>query len=102
MIKNGDKVICIKDAYYVEKPTGMKELLYKCGEIYEINYIAINDSHIYFNGSSYIFISRNDKDASTGFYLDNKIEKWYKFSDYFITLAEWREKQINSILDEND
>ena len=97
MIKKGDKVICIKDAYYTVslKP----ELLYKCGEIYEINKInniVMDDSYY-----TYIDIKRNDKkDASTGFYLDNKIEEWYKFSDYFITLAEWREKQINSILND--
>jgi hypothetical protein len=34
------------------------------------------------------------------FYCDGKIHDWGKFSDYFITLAEWREQQINSILDE--
>ena len=31
-----------------------------------------------------------------------QIEEWYKFDEYFITLADWRDKQIDSILNEND
>ena len=95
MIKKGDKVICIKDAYYldIEDPTCGLELFYKLGEIYEVNNV--------FKRNSYVDIKRNDNNSSTGFYLDDPIEEWYKFSDYFMTLAEWRNKQIDSILEDD-
>ena len=32
--------------------------------------------------------------------LDNKIKNFKKFSDHFVTLAGWREMQINSILND--
>jgi hypothetical protein len=95
MIKTGDKVVCIKDAeYYLDEHNpDITEILYKYGEIYTIRVANFNDIF-------YINVKRNDKDSNTSFYLEEPIDEWNKFSDYFITLAEWRDKQINSILDE--
>lgn len=92
MIKDGDKVVCIKDAeYYLDEYNpGITEILYKYGEIYTISRVV----------KSYIDVKRNDGDLNTSFYLEEPIDEWNKFSDYFITIAEWRERQINSILDE--
>ena len=41
-----------------------------------------------------------DKKTTVAFYLDNKIKNFKKFSDHIVTLAGWREMQINSILND--
>jgi hypothetical protein len=46
-----------------------------------------------------VVISDNDKEK---FYIGKDLEWliWGIITDYFCTLAEWRERQINEILDE--
>jgi len=98
-MNKGDLVVCIKDAVYdinCETPTGITETLYKKGEFYEINEIKIIDDK-----NLYVDIKRKDKDSSTGFWQLAQIEEWYKFDEYFITLADWRDKQIDSILNDD-
>jgi hypothetical protein len=96
MIKVGDKVICIEDyscqGSYVDQITHS----YKIGKRYEI--IKIEDEMIY------ILADLNKEDAifiGVWFRIcDDKLFGFDVFHDYFITLAEWREQQINSILDD--
>ena len=79
MIKKGDKVVCIKD-YITETKSS------EIGNIYSVDYIS--------DFSTIVLIN------SCVFYIRNKIsDNDLYFYDYFATLAEWREKQIKSILD---
>ena len=42
-----------------------------------------------------------DHDSGDGYFVaDNGDELWY-FSDHFITLEQWREQQINTLLNES-
>lgn len=80
MIKAGDKVVCIKSTNLNNHENFIKGNIY---EIYQANIYQANitDVHIYI------------KPGGVKFFINN-------FDKYFITLAEWREQQINSILDE--
>jgi hypothetical protein len=75
------KVVCIKNAFSnvsltVNKVYDAELVEYQWGEFYLI---------------------RNDE----GLLMEYSIKKCnFYFYDYFITLAEWREKQIKSIIDE--
>lgn len=109
MIKKGDKVICIKNHTYHSK------MIQKSG---------ICAIYSYSIGKEYLINSVYNYEYSTGFYIDSdvNIEKSYCtglnfyafkpehkretnlriFDEYFVTLAEWRELQLNSILDETN
>ena len=103
MIKVGDKVICINDydldltvsdshTSYVDQITHS----YKIGKRYEITKIE--------DGMIYILADLNrEENYFIGVWFrtsDDKLFGFDVFYDYFITLAEWREQQINSILDD--
>ena len=94
MSKQRYKVICIKDAEY---DSG---ILFKAGETY-VYYVTI------YRGENAIEVrflpeTENKFDRKVvGFYVDKPIDSWRKFSDYFVPLAEWRERQINSILEDD-
>jgi hypothetical protein len=83
MIKPGDKVICIKDIIYSDNTFYFKNQSYEVTKVTE-RYIDLKNGEI-----------------RIGFYLDIPIEEWRKFSEHFISLAEWREQQINSILEDD-
>jgi len=82
MIKVGDKVICIKTDY-ISTEGNLCELDMTIGKLYTIDRIS--------NRS--ITIDR---------WLFGLIDEIFirKFQDYFITLADWREKQIDNILND--
>jgi len=77
-MNKGDKVICIKDLFINEFSTFT--ILTK-GNLYEIEDV--------YNKTFWVMTN----DRLRAFNVES-------FSKYFITLAEWREQQINSILDE--
>ena len=82
MIKVGDKVICIKTDY-ISTEGNLCELDMTIGELYTIGRI----------GNKSITIDR---------WTFGLIDEIFirKFQDYFITLADWREKQIDNILND--
>jgi hypothetical protein len=88
-MNKGDKVICIKD-FDVSNQKFIK------GKVYQIK--RIDKYSCYIAGEIYI----NDRNFGYRlFYFKYERKSWHKmFSEYFITLAEWRDKQINLILDE--
>jgi len=82
MIKVGDKVICIKTDY-ISTEGNSCELNMTIGKLYTIDRISnrsITIDRWSFGLIDEIFIR--------------------KFQDYFITLADWREKQIDNILND--
>ena len=90
MIKEGDTVFCVKSFSTI----GQK--FYR-GKAYEIN--SYSESY----GIIEFYILGEIANKSGGGYwfrLNGKIVHNNKFSDYFMTLAEWRERQIDSILDD--
>lgn len=80
MIKTGDKLICIKTIKHFE--TG--KIRFNAGVSYEV--IDTRYRQIWLI-PEWVFES-------------DKLEMLLFFKDYFITLAEWRDKQINSILED--
>jgi hypothetical protein len=81
MIKHVDIVVCIKD--------------YK---IYDMNFSASKDDllkvvDILEDKFMYPLLIKDSKENYVNM-------SWNEFQEHFITLAEWRDKQINSILDE--
>jgi hypothetical protein len=93
------KVICIKDCFFGT------DFRFEKGKSYDAE-ISILEEPVVSKYSVYrqahwiqIF---NPKISKWGFnfYLESKIAKWLKFSDFFMTLAECREQQIKSVLDE--
>ena len=84
MIKEGDKVICIND---FECLGYRSTLYYKEGKIYEIKRI---DTKV-------VYIISDDGADGVWFRI---IKDGIKFGDSFILLAEYREQQMKSILDD--
>jgi hypothetical protein len=86
MIK-GDKVVCIKDLI-------LNEQTFIKGKMYQLNHLY--ETSCYVAGENYF----SDINYGYTFYFKSSLKSYDKcFSEYFITLSEWREKQINSILD---
>ena len=79
MIKKGDELICIKNITHYT--TGAIRFIE--GKYYEV--MDIRDGEIW--------LIPEDEDRKCYIGGDR--------TDRFLTLAEWRDKQINSILDEN-
>ena len=95
-MKKGDKVVCIKD--FIVNFTNETKVLVNINEIYTIDRIkkdryVINGWWFEENGSKTIYKINN-----IYFTEENDSINEY-FHNYFITLAEWREQQINSILE---
>jgi hypothetical protein len=93
MIKKGDKVFCIKEQEYIfydgNRYTHLR------GNIYEVLNIRVSDKILF------IQTQENYNDINgLWFSLDDNNHYRKTFSDYFITLAEWRDKQIDSILED--
>jgi hypothetical protein len=94
MIEKGTKVVCIKDYYCTN---GNFIWSFTKGKIYEVLsvgpeytfvYIKCNFTQAYFKGKIFKFGSNN---------RNNNLNL---FKDYFITLAEWRQQQIDKILED--
>jgi hypothetical protein len=81
MINEGDFVVCKR---YKEN---------ECGEPFlpEVYYVVRNNTDY---GIISIFNSKNDWT-----YFRTGREYFDSFCDYFYTLAEWRDKRINEVLD---
>jgi hypothetical protein len=98
MIKKGDKVVCIKNISYTSKiAPNFYIYKYNTGHQYEVEtsspigyYITTDD----IRDKSGIKAESLDRNGLIFF-----IEEENKFVDYFITLAEWREQQIKTVLD---
>lgn len=82
MIKKGEKVICIRTDY-INKDGNPDELPFQIGKDYIVSHFGNLSVHI----EGWAF-SKGDN-----IYLR-------KFEDYFITLAEYRDKRIDEILNE--
>jgi len=83
MIRNGDKVICIR-----------KDYINSFGVNSELD-LTIGESYIVHHRINYIHINGRD------FGLDEKDDSYLRYyKDYFISLADIREQQIKSILDD--
>ena len=81
MIKAGDKVICIKTDIYGELPC-------EVGGIYVVDDIRTR--------------SYDGKIISIVIFTDYLFDDINNFIKYFIPIAEWREQQIKSVLDDNN
>jgi hypothetical protein len=86
MIKVGTKVFCIEDVFF---PNSNKKY-FANGSQYEIKNVSIDE----YTNNYYVDI------YGCYFYLEDKNRSYKKFSEHFITIAEWRDKQINKILED--
>lgn len=94
-MNKGDKVICIKDYTFQSRLINGPEYRYFAGKEYEI--ISKETSN-----SVYIAADLSKESIHKGINFDvTGTNKYFeKFDEYFMTLAEWRDKQINSILED--
>ena len=98
MIKLGDKVVCIKDIIYNGEFT-IKS--YTKGKHYEILSVEIYQGNVDSYYVSADMTVHDDRNSGLRFsHLRGKIGNLKCFEDHFITIAEWRDKQINSILND--
>jgi hypothetical protein len=101
MIKKGDKFVCIKDIYEPDEPG--KPIAFFKGNMYKvINYDDFDDITCISVEENYYKFTE-----STGMWFSGKfsipsVQQHFKRNiyDYFITLAEWRNQQIDSILND--
>ena len=84
----GDKVICIKDL--------------------NLRYLKfiVNETYIISGATNYeVYVTTNINVKNSGSWMRREIENINGvpnvFNHYFISLSEWREQQMKSILDEN-
>lgn len=88
MIKAGDKVVCIKDDEHVYST---RKSTYREGVTYEVLY----------TGESGAVCIKCDDGGFDIYFIHRQLRSIARiFSDYFILLAEWREKQIKSVIDD--
>jgi hypothetical protein len=101
MINVGNKVVCMQEHVYYRSGNKSEPLTHKQGNIYEVCkydesdntiYIKAEESYVNING---LWFSLDYLPETPPFPKDVPY-----FKDYFVTLAEWRDKQINSILDD--
>jgi hypothetical protein len=104
MIKVGDKVVCIKDYnnFTFSKGLLLYTIINKKGIVYNVVGISKSiDSSISNNQGYRVYISCDDCERNGSFFdiTDDRINSLL-FSEYFITMAECRENQIKTILDD--
>ena len=89
MIKKGDKIVCITDT------SNIQFFKYMLHEIYFVTKIRekITDKGHYYR------IAVEDIEKNAWYFETIRLENSLYFYDYFMTLAEWRDKQINSIFE---
>ena len=93
MIKEGDKIICIKTLYNKKYHKSMdnNRIIFHKGDVL---YIEASPPVYHFrNKDLSIYATFDDSSNDTLWSLD-------EIRDYYMTMAEWREQQINSILDD--
>jgi hypothetical protein len=104
VIKVGDKVVCIKDLIYKQEVIACSEYTIKSytkGKHYEILAVEIYQANVDSYYVSADMTVHDDWNSGLRFsHLRGKIGNLEYFYDYFITIAEWRDKQINSILND--
>jgi hypothetical protein len=86
------KIVCIKS---------IGDIFLK-NQCYSAVYIDFSKKHECYNEPEENYIDVFSLDKQIAFYIDIPYQEWRKFSDYFLTFAEWRDNQINSILDGDD
>jgi hypothetical protein len=86
MIKKGDKVVCIKDIYKI----GTDKINFIAGKEYEI---------IFDNNDTYGELQIAAEDGRVA--CISFEEGTWCYADEFITLAEWRDRQIDKILEDD-
>jgi len=96
MIKQGDKVVCMHEHIFYRGGGTSTPITHKKGNFYDVCKYDSFDKTVYIgaeeqyssdvNGLWFNLYNSHDRDC---------------FYDYFITLAEWRDKQIDSVLDES-
>jgi hypothetical protein len=98
MIKAGDKVVCMQEHIFYRGGGTDMPLTHKQGKCYEVFKYDTSDETVYINAEEQyapdvhgLWFNLNHCNNGDRSFLRN----------YFITLAEWRDKQINSILDES-
>lgn len=92
MIKTGDKVVCIKEYETLTINTYIsRKANYRKGFTYEVLGISKTTGRVY--------IKCDNGDYTSFGIVDNLFNSDF-FLDYFIPLAEFRENQIKSVLDD--
>ena len=87
MINIGDKVICIKSYTYA------MAIFYEAKE-YEIKNVD------FYEGDIFALVVQSDGWNFCRFTIKQALGNCQKFSEYFIFLAEWRNQQIDNILND--
>lgn len=93
MIKQGDKVLCIKDFISKDEKSFIKGNLYEVVMIHNLNLriVTIQNS-----------VEKTPTGTSTQInFFSIGHSPMDNFYEYFITLAEWRENQIDKILEDD-
>ena len=98
-MKEGDIVVCIKDYAYVSKLFNGKDAnIYSYTTNRQYKILTIGKDGKYFYIEADIKIESNNKGLR--FSTKEELVNVKKFGNYFITLADWREQQINNILND--
>jgi hypothetical protein len=88
---SGDKIICTKTLYNKSGPMNENRIIFRKGDIL---YIEVTHTIYYFRSKDLtVYGAFNDSS-------DHDIWSMEEIKDYYMTMAEWREQQINSILDD--
>ena len=98
MIKKGDKVVCVREHIYYRSGNKAEPLTHKQGNIYNTTKYDSSDNTIYIKAEeSYggLWFSLDYLPETPPFPKDVPY-----FNYFFILLSEWRDKQINSILND--
>jgi hypothetical protein len=89
-MNKGDKLICIKDIYQI----GTDKINFIAGKEYEIIFVG----EISNNGNTYEELEITNENGKQA-WISFKQGTWC-YADEFITLAEWRDYQIDKILED--
>lgn len=80
------------------KKNGILQKFFK-GRTYKVSSVCFEPSY-----SGYYIIGEIPDNIGSGYWFEEddsmNVTKYNNFSSYFTTIAEWREKQINSILND--
>ena len=96
-IKQGDKVVCIKEHIHYRTNGTSIPLTHKIGNFYDVKAYDPSDETLYISAEEYY----SDDEHGLWFNLKSSAnnDRDY-FYNYFITLAEWRDRQIDSIFED--
>ena len=94
-MKKGTELVCIKD-YSYEVRENVDTRSFSIGRIYKILSLDKNGTSVYIEAD---LIEERDTNNGLRFSLMGDTLNTRYLYDYFITLAEWRDSQIDKILD---